>query len=140
MAIKKQEFYEGAAVHLLVRSQRVTTLRYEAPLFVVNDRFLVYFKYSTRGRSPWGFSFTPDEQLLLERRAAQEKVVIGLICGSDGVAGLTYDQFCAVAPRTTSSVHVSCYRAHGGHYEVNGPAGTLKRKVPPSQWPRIFGE
>jgi len=34
MAIKKQEFYEGAALHLLVRGGAITSIRYELPFFV----------------------------------------------------------------------------------------------------------
>lgn len=67
MAIKKQEFYEGAALHLLVRSGRVTSIRYDSPLFLVNNQVLVLLKYSTKGRSPWGFTFTTDEQALLRK-------------------------------------------------------------------------
>ena len=52
MAIKKQEFYEGAALHLLARAGGITSLRYEAPLFLLNNRLLVHLKYSTKGRSP----------------------------------------------------------------------------------------
>src|SRR5438309_6815662 len=41
MAIKKQEFYEGAALHLLARSGGITSIRYDPPLFIVNNRLLV---------------------------------------------------------------------------------------------------
>jgi hypothetical protein len=85
MALKKQEFYEGAALHLLARSGNIQNLKYEPPLFIVNNEVLVLLKYSTRGRSPWGFTFTQDEQKLLESKAVEQKIVIGLVCGSDGV-------------------------------------------------------
>jgi hypothetical protein len=124
MAIGKQEFYEGAALHLLARSGRITSIRYEPPLFVVNNRLLVLLKYSTRGRSPWGFTFTTDEQALLQSKASRSTLVIALICGSD-------------APRE-SAIHIACYRQHGAHYEVSGPDGTIERKVAPSHWQRIL--
>lgn len=113
MAIKKQEFYEGAALHLLARSGRITGIRYEPPLFVVNNQLLVLLKYSTRGRSPWGFTFMPDEQVLLQNRAAESKIVIGLICGADGVAAFTYDDYRSVAAPRKAAVHIACYRRHG---------------------------
>jgi hypothetical protein len=138
MAIKKQEFYEGAALHLLARSGGITSIRYEPPLFVVNNELLVLLKYSTRGRSPWGFTFMPDEQVLLQNRASDSKIVIGLICGADGVAAFTYDAYLSVAAPRESAVHIACYRKHGEHYEVNGPDGTLDRKVAPSNWQRIL--
>src|SRR5262245_44539299 len=126
MGIKKQEFYEGAALHLLARSGEITSIRYEPPLFILNRDLLVLLKYSTKGRSPWGFTFVPEEQTLLEARSTDSKIIIGLICGADGIAAFDYGGFRSVAsvPRT-SAVHIACYRDHGKHYEVSGPEGTL---------------
>jgi hypothetical protein len=138
MAIKKQEFYEGAALHLLARTGGIMSIQYEAPFFVLNNQLLVHLKYSTRGRSPWGFTFTEDEQTLLQNRASEFKTVIGLICGADGVAAFTYDAFLRVAAPRKSAIHIACYRQHGEHYEVNGPDGMLDGKVAPSNWQRIL--
>jgi hypothetical protein len=138
MGIKKQEFYEGAALHLLARTGRVTSVRYEAPFFLLNGSLSVYLKYSTRGRSPWGFTFMPDEHLLLQARASRSKVVVGLICGADGVATLSYEAYVEVSALRRAAVHVACYRRHGEHYEINGPNGGLDRKVAPSDWRRIL--
>lgn len=89
MAIKKQEFYEGAALHLLARQGGIRSIRYQPPFFLINDRLTALLKYSTRGRSPWGFTFMPDEQALLKKVSSNHAVMIGLICGSDGVAMAT---------------------------------------------------
>jgi hypothetical protein len=80
----------------------------------------------------------PDEQVLLQSLAAESKVVIGLICGADGVAAITYDVYLKVAAPRQSAIHIACYRKHGEHYEVNGPDGKLDRKVPPSNWQKIL--
>ncbi len=138
MAIKKQEFYEGAALHQLVRGGRITSLKYEPPLFTVNNTFLVCLKYSTRGRSPWGFTFTPDEQHLLRTRAKSSDLIIGLICGADGIAAISYEDYRAIAGRKKSAIHIACYRKHGKHYGVFGPDGELDRKIAPSVWQRIL--
>jgi hypothetical protein len=138
MAIKKQEFYEGAALHLLVRKSVIASIRYEEPFFLVNNELLVYLKYSTKGRSPWGFTFTRDEQVLLHDRANQHRIVIGLICGADGVAALRYEDYRGLAAPRKVAVHVACYRKHGEHYEVNGPDGTLAGKVAPANWQRLL--
>ena len=138
MAIKKQEFYEGAALHILARSGGITGIKYESPLFLVNNHLLVLLKYSTRGRSPWGFTFMPDEQMLLYKRGAESKIIIGLICGADGVAAFTYDAYHKIATPRDSAIHLACYRKHGEHYEVSGPDGTFERKVSPSNWQRIL--
>ena len=138
MAIKKQEFYEGAALHLLARTGRLSSVRYMTPFFLLNDQLAVLLKYSTKGRSPWGFTFTPEEQQLLQGKASKSKIAIGLVCGADGVAGISYDAYLSIAVLRKSALHVSCYRQHGEHYEINGPDGALSKKVAPSNWQRIF--
>jgi hypothetical protein len=138
MAIKKQEFYEGAALHLLARSGRIESIRYDPPFFLVNKRLVVHLKYSTRGRSPWGFTFMPEEQVLLGKKASTSKIMIGLICGADGVAAFSYEAYRTIAAIRKTAIHIACYRGHGTHYEVNGPDGTLERKVAPSDWRNIL--
>lgn len=140
MAIGKQEFYEGAALYQLVRRGKVRSLKYEAPLFTINEELLVCLKYSTKGRSPWGFTFTVDERRLLRMRAKKTRLVIGLICGADGIAALSYSDYQAIAGRKRSAIHIACYRKHGEHYGVSGPDGELDRKIAPSVWQRILGE
>ncbi len=138
MGIRKQEFYEGAAIHRLARCGSITSLLYEPPFFTVSGRLVLLLKYSTRTRSPWGFTFMPDEQRLLESRASRAAVVIGLICGADGVAALPYTEYAQIAPLSKTAIHVSCYRSHREHYEVNGPAGCVSRKIAPGDWQRIL--
>ena len=140
MAIKKQEFYEGAALHILARSGLVTSISYEPPFFTINGDLLVLLKYTTKNRSPWGFTFTPAEQKLLKERAEELRTFVGLVCGSDGVAALIYSDFTTIAAPRNSSIHISCYRDHNQHYEINGPDGTFDRKIAPSSWRKILGE
>ena len=140
MAIKKQEFYEGAALHLVARGGQITSLQYEAPFFLLNDRLSVLLKYSTKVRSPWGFTFAPDEQVMLEQRSPKFRILIGLICGSDGVAAISYEAYLSVAAAKSGAIHIACYRKHGEHYEVCGPSGTLKGKIAPSIWQNILKE
>jgi hypothetical protein len=140
MTIRKQEFYEGAALHILARTGQVAGIRYDPPFFFFNDRFRVLVKYSTKGRSPWGFTFTADEQTLLRKRSSGFDTSVALICGADGVAAFSYELYATVAAYRESAIHISCYRQHGEHYEINGPDGTLSRKVPPSNWQRLLGK
>lgn len=139
MSIKKQEFYEGAALHILARSGNLTSVRYETPFFYFNKNTAALLKYSTKTRSPWGFTFTAEEQILLRDRAKGTATLVALICGSDGIASLSYELYANVARIRMSSLHVACYRSHGEHYEVCGPDGTLAGKVAPSAWQRILG-
>jgi hypothetical protein len=138
MAIKKQEFYEGAALHRLACTGKITSISYEVPFFLLNKELSILLKYSTRTRSPWGFTFTPDEQILLQEEARELKLIIALICGSDGVAAFTFDSYLQIAAQRNSALHIACYRRYGEHYEVNGPDGKLSGKVSPSNWRRIL--
>ncbi|MEK6288030.1 MAG: hypothetical protein AABO57_20105 [Acidobacteriota bacterium] len=138
MTIQKQEFYEGAALHQLARRGGIASLRYEPPFFIVNGDVIVCLKYSTKNRSPWAFTFTSDEQVLLRNRAKGSSLVIGLICGADGIAAIPYKSYREIAAPRRTALHVSCYRRHGQHYAVSGPDGELARKVAPSLWQRIL--
>jgi len=138
MAIKKQEFYEGAALYLLARTGQVRSIRHEPPFFVLNESLCVYLKYSTKGRSPWGFTFMPAEQTVLQERAPESAIVIGLVCGADGVAALPYEAYRSIAATRPSAIHIGCYRAHNEHYQLKGPDGALVGKIAPSNWQRII--
>jgi hypothetical protein len=137
MSIRKQDFYEGAALNVLARTNQVKSIRYDAPLYVINGRVLVLLKYCTKVRSPWGFTFTPDEQLTLQK-AGKQDLAIGLICGSDGIAAVSYSSYLTVAAPRPSAIHLACYRDYWEHYEISGPDGTLDRKVSPSSWQRLL--
>ena len=140
MAIKKQEFYEGAALHVVARGGQITSVQYEAPFFLLNDRLSVLLKYSTKVRSPWGYPFAPDEQVMLKQRSPKFRILIGLICGSDGVAAISYEAYLSVTAAKSGAIHIACYRKHGEHYEVCGPSGRLKGKISPSIWQNILKE
>ena len=138
MPIQKQEFYEGAALHQLIRGSRGTHIVFATPFFVLDSRLQVHLKYSTAKGSPWAFTFTPDEQALMSERAQAMPMVIGLVCGGDGIAALPFEKFVRVAARRDTALHVSCYRKHREHFEINGPDGTVPGKVPPSDWTRLL--
>jgi len=125
---------------LLVRGGNITSVRYDTPFFVINDNLVVLLKYSTKARSPWGFTFTPDEQNHLQSIVLGNKIIIGLICGADGVAAVPFDDFLTIAALRSSSVHIACYRKYGKYYDVAGPDGNLSWKISPSNWQRILKE
>lgn len=138
MAIQKQEFYEGAALHQLIRGSSGPKVFFSSPLFIFDGQLQTHLKYSTGKRSPWGFTFTQEEQVLLQARAKELPLVIGLICGADGVAALPFDDFLRIAPVKTSAFRIACKRKHREHYEISGPDGALSGKVAPSDWGRLL--
>jgi hypothetical protein len=138
MAIAKQDFYEGAALNIVARTGLIAGIINHAPFYILNGRVAVLLKYSTKGRSPWGFTVTENEQSQLKVRALKTNTAIGLICGSDGVVAPSYQSFTSIAAPRNGAIHISCYRDHGEHYEVSGPDGKLKRKISPSSWQKIL--
>jgi hypothetical protein len=140
MSLRKQEFYEGAALHVLAKTGRIRSIRHEEPFFVVNDNQLLLLKYSTRGRSPWGFTFTPVEQAELKLSARSKILRLGLICGHDGVATIDYNSYALISGQQGKAIWISCIRDHGEHYEIKGPLGSIPRKIAPAAWSRILDE
>jgi hypothetical protein len=138
MSIAKQDFYEGAALNLLARTGGIVGIVNYSPFYVLNGRLAILLKYSTRGRSPWGFTVTENEKAQLRTRSEKLEIAIGLICGSDGVVYLNYESLMKLAGNRDGPVHISCYRDHGEHYEVNGPEGPLPNKIPPSNWSKVL--
>lgn len=138
MSLQKQEFYEGAALHILVRSGSLDGVRYLPPYFLTSSGRRILLKHCTNVRSPWSFTFSYSECIGL--RNTKSQTIIGLVCGSDGVAGLFDSEFNLISVNPTGSVHVSCYRKHRQHYEVSGPDGSLEQKIAPSRWGRMFKE
>ena len=138
MAIQKQEYYEGAALHSLIRRSGEVHIRYSHPFFVLNGCQRAYVKYSTRGRSPWGFTFTPDECDILSRQIDGEPVIVALVCGSDGVASVRLELILESRGSENGPFRVSCYRDHKKHYRLKGPLGWLESAVAPSSWERTL--
>lgn len=138
MAIGKQDYYEGAALAALLRSEREVCIRFKAPFFVLNHTRHVYLKYSTKGRSPWQFTFAPDEQSLLRETGSTATVTLALVCGSDGVAALELVNFERICATRHSSITVSCYRQHRENYRIRGPDGWHAGTVAPSAWTRVL--
>jgi len=138
MTIRKQEFYEGAALHLLTRDHGTVSLKHDGACFVLNERLAVYLKYSTKVRSPWGFTLAAAELKALQPYAARFEVYLGFICGGDGIAAVSLEDARSITDSEGGVAHVACHRSHNEHYEVKGPAGCLRRKVAPSDWCRIL--
>jgi len=137
MGIQKREFYEGAALHRLIRGAPTARITYEQPVFVLNARLQLLLKYSTAGRSPWAFTFAEDEQRMMLARAAHRPLIIGLICGADAIAALPFESFLEVAPLQSAALRVTCVRKHREHFEIRGPEGSLGKKIAPSDWERL---
>ena len=138
MAFSKQAFYEGAALHLLIRTNINVKIHYAHPFYILNNAVAVLFRYSTKNRSPWQFQFSVMDHVLLEAEFSKLNLTIGLICGADGIVALSYEKYVEIKKGSSSSISISCYRNHGEHYEISGPNGVLDGKISPSTWQKIL--
>jgi hypothetical protein len=138
MSIKKQDFYEGAALYQLLRTNAVERVAYAHPFFVLNDQTAVLLKYTTRNDSPWSFAFTPAELVELGHDNKPFNYFVGLVCGSDGIVTLSLRQIRKVIANDGKSARIGCYRKHDQQYEVRGPLGILDRKISRSNWVKIL--
>lgn len=134
--IEKLEFYHGAALVRLIEDPRCGSVsKYECG-YRVNDRCLVAIKYSTKARSPWGFSFSQDDIDRLQIMAKQfGDCLVALVCGGDGICALSWKELETLLASAPGGI--SAKRSFSGCYSVSGPAGTLRRKIPMNRWPNI---
>jgi len=138
VAIRKQEYYEGAALYQLARAGGIRGLKWEAPFFLVNQKHAILFKYSTAKRSPWAFTFTVDEQEALVRSSAVMDTVAALTCGNDGVVPVRLADLKGVTSTFGKAFRISCSRSHGGHYTMSGPDGEQRLRIAPADWRRLL--
>jgi hypothetical protein len=137
--IEKQEFYHGAAILRVVSDAACESVYKTECGFLINDQVLVYLKYRTKSRTPWTFVFAKEETIQLNvAESKYAKVVIGLICGGDGVCGLPWSP--ARDLLADQAGWISCARRFNEQYGVSGSAGTLRRKVSLQQWPGVIFE
>lgn len=137
--LDKQEFYHGAAIVRLLEDHRYRNLRRHEFCYLVNERVLVFLKYSTKSRSPWRFNFTEAEYARLnEASSSGGRVVVAMVCGGDGVCALTWESVEQIFGNVAGWISVR--RKFNESYGVSGPNGNLQRKVQLQQWPKIVFE
>jgi hypothetical protein len=133
--IDKQEFYHGAAITRLLEDPRCERVRPHDFGYVVNEAVFVFLKYSTKGRSPWGFVFSSEEAQRLD--GIPTRVFTGLICGGDGICAVAWEDVKALLGATAGSGRIAVRRRFNEQYGVSGPAAELKGKVPVKAWPSL---
>ncbi len=135
--LERQEFYWGAALVRLVDDSRCNSLVKKDAGYLVNSNEFVAFKYSTKSRTPWRFSFGEDEFDRLESAAnCHRSVVIAFICGGDGVCAIAWPEIISILG--DKGLWISVKRNFHKQYGVAGPNGSLERKVSVQEWPNLL--
>jgi len=137
--IEKLEFYHGAALVRVIEDPRCETISKHLCGYRVNNGRILAIKYSTKSRSPWGFTFSGEDILRLDAASAEsEECVIALVCGGDGICSFSWATGASLLGG--SSGRIAAKRGFAGCYAVSGPAGELKGKVAMNRWPAIVFE
>lgn len=136
----KTEFYHGAAILRVIQDLRSFSIKKKENLgYIVNERIFIFLKFSTRGRSPWGFTFDQED---VDRCVNMENeyslVALGLICGGDGICTLRWNEAKFLLAGKPGRIAAS--RNYNKSYSVRGSAGKLKKKISSKRWPSLIFE
>jgi len=138
--LDKFEYYHGAALVRLMDDERCRAVNKRGLLgYVVNNKIFVFLKYTTKTRSPWGFAFDQEDiDRCLKMEEEYKDVVLGLVCGGDGICALHWHE--AKELLGSNPGRIAAGRKHNHSYSVWGTAGEWKRKISVSRWPLILFE
>ena len=133
-------YYHGAAIVCLLDDDRCRSVRKHGLLgYVVNEDTFVVLKYTTKARTPWGFTFDQEDvDRFLVAGSSYPRWVLGLICGDDGVCALEWSQARQLLADKPGRIAVG--RKHNKQYDVWGTAGELKGKIALNRWPALLFE
>lgn len=136
----KFEYYHGAAVIRLLENEKCKAVKKRGLLgYVVNESIFVFVKYTTKARTPWGFTFDQEDVYRCCKMAEEyDKLYVALVCGGDGVCALKWRE----AERLLDGKpgRISAGRRHNESYAVKGSEEKLKGKVSVNRWPRLLFE
>lgn len=107
--------------------------------YLVNDVACIYLKHSSKRLSPWTFTFLPEHiKEVAEIRKQIKDVYIVLICGSDGICCLNFNELSQLVliGDFDKSKHIRISRSRGEKYGVSGSDGKLNHKIGNSDFPR----
>jgi hypothetical protein len=138
--LDKSAYYHGAAVIPILEDARCRSIRKLGTLgYVVNDDIFLFIKYTTKERTPWRFTFDQEDiDRCAKVNAEYRRLVLGLVCGSDGVCAVDSEQARELLGATPG--WIAAARKHNHSYSVWGSNGELKRKVSLGKWPALaFG-
>ena len=142
--VSENEKYHGVVFSRLLKTNKNLQISkftdVSSSSYIVNNVGL-YIKYSTKRMSPWNFTFLSAQQDEIEMIHKNfGRVFIALVCGSDGIVALSYDELKQVLDSNISDVErIGISRPPRGKYRVTGTDGKLKRAIGDNEFPgKIF--
>ena len=91
-----------------------------------------HIKHSAKRLTPWRFTYMPENlEELAELRRTFDSVWVFLVCGEDGVVGLSFDELHSIlAPGEGGAAWIRVSRSRNSMYRVGGVRGDLSRAKP----------
>ena len=137
--LDKAQYYHGAAIMALLEHNQFSVKKMGTLGYVVNDKVFAFLKYTTKNKTPWQFSFDQEDVDRCVKMASSHKaLVVGLVCGGDGICALTWDEVKMLL--NSKPGRISTKRKHNESYGVVGSQGELKRKIAVGRWPTLVSE
>ncbi|HEY6094790.1 MAG TPA: hypothetical protein VIU93_07535 [Gallionellaceae bacterium] len=144
MKIQEQDRFHGAALTQIVEHESFKALNRASPKYghyLVNTDRHVFAKYSKATRSPWSFTFQPNDLKSIQAEiSAGNTVFLCLVCGTTTVCALTEEEFSKLIDLAFPSAQwVRVEVPSGGSCHLSGSLGSLKRTVPHNSFPeKVF--
>jgi len=134
-------FFHGSALVRLAQDNRTHGIRLYSGNngYLVNDIAYIYLKHSSKRLTPWTFTFLPEHvKEIMEIRKNIAYIYIVLICGSDGICCLSFNELSQLVliGHYDKSKHIRVLRRRGEKYDVSGSDGKLSHKIGNSDFPR----
>lgn len=139
--IREFEFFHGSVFARIIHGSKTSVLiepfeNSSNALYVVNSTIGIYIKHSAQRLSPWRFTFTSahlSDLLKMKRRFARLFVV--LVCNSDGIVCIRYEELREVLGQHESNGWISASRRLRQMYSLKGSHGELEFKVGANEFP-----
>ena len=138
---KDLEKYHGLVVLKIIRATHlpISFTKQNSNSYIINKKFGLYIKYSSKRISPWTFTFRKehqDEISLLKKQYSE--VFICLVCHNDGVVCLTFKELKLLLDYNHTDEWVRVSRRPRSKYSIHGSDGQFKNKKGNNEFPRII--
>jgi hypothetical protein len=135
--INEFEFFHGAALVTISQASKkpiiIESLHgvYENSAYILNNSMGLYIKHSKKRLSPWIFTFHKKHQdTIRELNDIYGNATLLLICGSDGIVGLTFKELKDILDHNHAEIEwIRVDRTKGKLYRVTGTDGALDFKI-----------
>lgn len=140
--INEFEFYHGAALRAICEGSKspvsieVLDSYYDNSAYSINNKIGLYIKHTKKRLTPWTFTFHKQHQdYVLELKKIYDEVVTLLICNSDGVVGLNFNELKQILDENHNDTEwIRVDRRKRELYKVTGSDGKLEFKIKQSDF------